>query len=968
MESFASLLPVLAAAAEGAADAVPQRTTLETLAMLLTVVAVAVLPFVVGGFLGRRLRMPDYGWKIGVCLLVLAFGASVTYWGWKNNRIKTGIDLSGGVIMVYEIEGQEALDGEKMDKLISAITMRINPGGQKEIVIRRAGANQVEIIIPNVDEAEAARYERMISQAGRLEFRMLADRRHHADLIERALQEDLNEFRDAKGQWTARWVPVKLDEENSFMGQGYEGIARRERDDPGRSRMQVLVVRDNYNVTGDFLTNASRGIDQHGQPAVNFAFDSEGASRFSGLTSSNLPEQGGTFTHKLGIILDGLLYSAPSIKSTISDRGEITGSFTEQEVKDLVAVLNAGALPATLNPVPLSKLVIGPTLGRDTIARSSKAILIAMILVPLFMVWYYRFSGMVAVLALVINLLAILAIMISIQAAFTLAGLAGLALTVAMAVDNNVLIYERLREERERGATVRMAIRNAFARATTVIVDSNVTTLLAAIVLYAIGTDQVRGFAVALFLGVALSMFTSVWVSRVIFDIAEKKQWLTQLKMLRLIGETKIDFMRIFPITATCSLLIIVAGLFAVWQRGVGLLDIDFTGGVSVQIVFREGQFQETADVRSAVTNKLPDVVVSDVRMADRPIGEGFLINTSEPKLKKVEASLEEVFGDKLVTNSVTLGKVAPVAATPPAEATPETPPSSTPTNLRGELAFNLPITHDLLVEAFKGAVSKSGVADAGVTLFGNSEYGGENDTKAYKTWTVTSRLAEEPLRAVVAQLDSQLRQTPHFPASNTIGGAVATSTRMQAVYALAASWICMLVYLWIRFQGVAFGMAAVVALVHDILIMLAAVAGSYWLAGPLGFMNVDPFKINLVMVAAFLATIGYSVNDTIIVFDRIREVRGKMPSITTEMINSSVNQTLSRTLITSFTTFLVCTVLYFGGGEAIRGFAFALVVGIVAGTYSSIYVASPVLLWMSTPRKEKPGMPAAKPAVGSNR
>ncbi len=944
---------------------------MEKLTTLLSVAAVVVVPFVVGTLLARRLRLADYGWKIGVVLFTLAFGSTVTYWGWRHDRIRTGIDLSGGAILVYQVMGDKVLDTADMDRLIAAVSLRVNPGGVKEVTIRRLGDNQIEIIVPKVDEAEAARLENIISRTGKLEFRILADQRHHAELIERALKEEAREIRGDDGQWLARWTPVKPGEENSFVGEGYRGIARRERTIDGKPRLEILVVRDNYNVTGDYLTSASVGTDRNLRPCVNFAFNANGAERFGGLTSSHLPEQGGQFTYKLGIILDNFLYSAPSIQSTITDRGEITGSFTKAEVTDLVNVLNAGALPATLSESPISKLVIGPTLGRDTIERSSNAILIASILVPIFMLGYYRFAGMVANLALIINVLCILAIMITVKAAFTLAGLAGLALTVGMAVDNNVLVYERLREELARGASLRMAIRNAFARTSTVIIDANVTTLISAVVLYVIGSDQVKGFAVALFLGVALSMFTAVWVARVIFEVAERKQWITEAKMLQLIGQTNIDFMRLFPITVSLSIVVIVIGMAGLFIRGTNALDIDFTGGVSVQVVFKQGQEQDTAAVRKTVGEqaKLPDVVVSDARVGDEPLGRRFVINTSEQDLEKVEAALKEVFGAKLEANSLTVSELKVIEAATGEKAAEGEKPAEAPTSAdpwaggaRAKLVFHLPINHDNLLDAFQKAVRQAGLPDTGLVEFSNPNYS-EGDQGAYDQWSVRSKLAPEQLQTALTQLNSDLQASPYFPAANKIGGAVAANTQRQALYALTASWACMLVYLWIRFQGVAFGLAAVVALIHDVLIMLSAVALSYWLTGPLGFLNVDPFKINLTMVAAFLLIIGYSVNDTIIVFDRIREVRGKLPAITPEIVNQSVNQTLSRTLITSFTVLLVVLVLYALGGEAIRGMAFALLIGTVSGTYSSIYIAAPVLLWLAKPKGEGKARGAAAAA-----
>ena len=222
-----------------------------------------------------------------------------------------------------------------------------------------------------------------------------------------------------------------------------------------------------------------------------------------------------------------------------------------------------------------------------------------------------------------------------------------------------------------------------------------------------------------------------------------------------------------------------------------------------------------------------------------------------------------------------------------------------------------------------------------------------EASKKPYQDWTVKIGLPPEKAEVVFNSVKKKLSEEPFFPASSAIGGAVAVNTRYQAMYALLASWVLIILYLWVRFQGVAFGLAAVIALIHDVLVMLGAIAFSYYMAPYFGWLLIDPFKINLPIIAAFLTIIGYSVNDTIVVFDRIREVRGKDPNMTAEMVNLSTNQTLSRTLLTSLTVFIVVVVLYFFAGQALRGLSFALIVGVITGTYSSIYVAAPILLWL---------------------
>lgn len=1052
---------------------------------LLVALATFAGSFLLGNFLAKRLRMPDHGWKIGVCLFALFASIVVLLMG---PQFKLGVDLKGGVILVYEVdeskktEPGQPLSKDEMDKLLAAVAKRVNPGGQKEVTIRKYGVEQIEIIIPDVDEAEVARIEKLISRTGNLEFRILANNRNDKEVIERAMAEPSKmQIVDSEGKWEAKWVPIKEGEERSF--ETYGEIARRKRKIGNREATEILVVKDIYDVTGGFLTRARVGADRKGQACVNFAFNPEGAQRFGGLTGDHLPDKGLTdFTYKLGIILDGELYSAPSIQSTITDQGEITGTFTQQEVQDLVNVLNAGSLPAALSKEPITKLYSGATLGADTIEKSKNAMIISSILVPLFMLWYYRFCGIVAVVALVLNMLMLVAIMVTIKATFTLTGFAGLALTVGMAVDNNVLIYERLREELDRGATLRMAIRNAFHRASATVIDCNLTHLIAATVMYAVGSDQLRGFAVPLWLGTAISIFTAVFVSHVIFEIADKRQWITTLKMRRLIGHTNIDFMGAFPYCLTASVLVIAMSLTLSFYRGQSLFDIDFTGGTSVQAQFTEPQ--KTGDVRERLSGELPDLAVSDVRVTRENEGLRFNINTSESDLQAVKDRVTAVFGDALAHNAVTVVSepkliegpakaetpaaakpeekpaetkpakqsrndlppssmlalagddamalaladepaaetkpteakpaeaVKPVPETEPAEPKPaetkpaeakpaaetkpaETKPAAEPSKAEPvavpgaktappkpvaaeapekqapekpaiverdpftdgssmKLEFKEKIDYRALLQLFNAAMEALKIDPETVAIEVSTGDFVEGDMTPYSEWNVKIQLPPKDAKAVLSKLEQQVDASPLFPASSNIGAAVAGNTKKVAILAIIASWVGIIIYLWVRFQGVAFGLAAVVALVHDVLFMLGGIAASIYLAPFLGFVLVEPFKINLPIVAAFLTIIGYSVNDTIVVFDRIREVRGKNPDLTRQMVNDSTNQTLSRTLLTSITVAIVVLVLYFFGGEAIHGMAFALVVGVITGTYSSIYVAAPVLLWLDGKRNKR--------------
>jgi SecD/SecF fusion protein len=1016
------------------------------------VLALLVVPFFLGGYFAKSLRMPDYGWRIGIILWTLICSVAILVMYWPP---KLGIDLSGGMILIYDID-KSKLSPDKpvdMDKLIGALNKRINPGGVKEINIRKYGNDGVEIIIPDVDEAAANRIADLVSRVGTLEFRILANTTDNKPLIERALSEpNKTVVTDSEGNRVAWWVPITEGQEASFP---YPEIAKRPRTVGQKKITEILVVQDNYNVTGEYLDHAKEGQDQRGKIDVEFVFTSKGGQLFGMLTNENKPDDVTGFKRKLGIILDGNLYSAPGINSPIYEHGMIEGEFTKTQVAQQVDVLNAGALPATLNKEPISKLYCGPTLGKDTIYKSTISLIIAMVLVPAFMLWYYRFPGLIADIALALNIIVLLAIMIAVKATFTLPGFAGFALTVGMAVDNNVLVFERLREELARGAALRMAIRNAFQRASATIIDCNITHLIAAVVLYAIAPEQVKGFAVTLFLGVSISMFTSVFVARVIFDIAEKHRWITELKMHHLVGHTTIDFMGLFPYCLTFSVLITVLGLAVAFWRGAGLFDIDFTGGASVQTLFN--QPQDIAQIRSDLDNMpkiFPDVTISEVRVGDKEKDVRFEVNTSNTNIAEVKDELKNIFKGKLMVNEMTIenpslvgastsetekakqespstkpadkvepntnsakpdavpakpaesgekkqtrrtlksssliaiacampllfGQVDATSASQPAPAAKSqsiTAPSPATDKASAEkpaqenaaaqmadlflggsqakIGFSQWLDHQRVEELLRNALAekkadlKLDEKDVPLEIKPvkiDDEYT-ETSKKTYGEWTVKIGLPLEKAELVFNLVKAKLSAEPFFPASSAIGGAVAVNTRYQAIYALMASWVLIILYLWIRFQGVAFGLAAVIALIHDVLVMLGAIAFSYYMAPYFGWLLIDPFKINLPIIAAFLTIIGYSVNDTIVVFDRIREVRGKDPNMTAEMVNLSTNQTLSRTLLTSLTVFIVVVVLYFFAGQALRGLSFALIVGVITGTYSSIYVAAPILLWL---------------------
>ncbi|MEO1496870.1 MAG: protein translocase subunit SecD [Planctomycetota bacterium] len=913
--------------------------------MMIAWLAALILPIFLGNRIAKSIRMPDYAWKIASILLAFALAGVIVATG----EFKGGPDLSGGITLVYEVaeppeDDPEARRSVDMEELIGAIQKRVDPTGAKEVSIRNYGG-ALEIIIPKASGDDLEFIKKRITDLGQLEFRIVADARRSEDsrTIERALELGPSEkllVEDA--DVLAEWVPYSEEEFPEDDGRLVRRVAG--------SRQEALVLRDRYDVTGEYLENTAMIYNEVGRPEVLFKFNSSGAKRFGRLTGDNLPNEATGAFRMLGILLDKELVSAPRINDRITDTGTISGaSMGEQEVKGTVDILNAGSLPAALNKTPISEETISPTLGATTIEKGRFAIGVSLIAVLVFILLYYRFAGVVACLALAGTLLLVLAAMVQLQAAFTLPGLAGIVLTVGMSVDANVLIFERIREELKKGAGLRMAIRNGFSRATTTIIDANVTTLIAGIVLYFVGTGPIKGFGVTLILGILMSMFTAIFCSRVIFEIFERKGWLRGLAFASAISNTSIDFIGKRGVAAVASAAVIALGLFGVYSRGENLLNVDFTGGSSVTMVLREDASAPIDEVRDTLLDtELAEknlLVVELGETADRSANTRYTINSSLEDVEAAEAILADAFGDKLQKYSVSVGE--PEAFSEPGGFT----GTDIPLTFNDAPGFSDTdgVAYDAALDRIKEVLAAKGEAGEAPQLRNPDYTPGSN--QRFRDWTLRLGLEEAEALAVAEGLKEKLAAEPVFPLANKIGGRVAGDMQVKAVNAIIVSLLCIVGYLWFRFQNVSFGLAAVVALVHDVLVTLGAIALSAFVVSGLpplaSALQIDAFQLSLPMIAAFITIIGYSLNDTIVVFDRIREVRGKSPNLTAQMVNKSVNQTLARTLLTSLTTLIVVAILYFAGGSGIHGFAFALVIGVLVGTYSSIFVASPALLWM---------------------
>jgi SecD/SecF fusion protein len=754
-------------------------------------------------------------------------------------------------------------------------------------------------------------------------------------------------------------------------------------------------------ITGKYLVNARLDHDERLRLAVAFTFDTEGGNLFYDLTSRNGPRENSSdpFRRHLAIVLDGQVMSAPSLNATIRNNGVITGEFTKKEVDQLVSILRSGALPATLKPQPVSENSMGATLGADTIHKGTLSVGVAFAAVIVFMLFYYRFAGLVASVALLANLLLTVGFMAAVNATFTLPGLAGLVLMLGMAVDANVLIYERLREERDRGASLALAIRNGYDRAFPTIIDTHLSSIFTAIVLYAVGNDQLKGFGISLTVGLIISLFTSLYMTRLLFDIWLLNGWLHKLSMGRLFSKPNIDFMSIRYYWFTATILLTLFGITVFLVRGKQGLNIDFNGGTAYG-----GELVEAMDIgalRALIEKNIGErLQVADVKKLDAE-GDNFLIvykDGVEQKVRFTKAKAEDKEGEAPKDIVLTPEDVRRRAADLPDWSLEQIFLSSDDNTGGKSSHFTIRTSErqaDLVqiaidrvlartdggkwVSLLKKVEMQSKVVipgkeaaltfseptspgqvklllvrefqDAGVTRAfellseGESREGRYGEMKLLMTEPIEPKKLED----VLARTREEFHARPLPERLEVFDSQLAAETQLRAMYAILASWGAILLYLWFRFGNWTFGLAAVLFLNHDLFFTLGIIAFCHyihlWSPGFASVLGLQDFKIDLPAVAALLTLVGYSVNDTIVVFDRIREVRGKNPALTPQMINDSVNQTLSRTLLTSLTVWLVVIVLYVFGGEGVHLFAFCMVVGVIVGTYSSIYIASPLLL-----------------------
>ena len=733
-----------------------------------------------------------------------------------TGQFRLGLDLQGGTQFLLEMDMSRAQTNAGVmmnadfiaEQAVEVLRRRVDRFGVSEPVIAPAGGGRILVQLPGLSEADKQQAKAQIQKAAFLEFRMVHP--------------------DSEGQISRGIVPpgyVRL----------YEMVPS---GTPGQRVPQAILVKrtSERGLSGKHVEGAGVGHDPAtGSPYVSFSLKPDGAQLFGEITQAAIGE-------RMAIILDGEVVSAPRINGAIlGGNGQITGSFTDKEAFELATSLeNPLAAPLEVK----EERGVDPSLGADAIASGKMATLLGVGGVAAFMIVYYLTAGLVANVALFLNILIMLGVMCSLDVTFTLPGIAGIVLTIGMAVDANVLIYERMREELAAGKSVRGAVSSGYDKAFGTIFDSNLTTLISSVLLIIMGTGPIKGFGVALTVGLCVSMFTALVVTRLIFDFLLAKDIIKSLPMLHIIKGTNIRFLNFAKPAFIASWLLIVVGIgYGVFVRGHNMLGIEFAGGDELQMRF--SQRVETEKVRETLSKG--------------GIGE-----------TRIQYQTEGAGSTKRDYLSITAAKDAGLKA------------------------------EEVLKKAFP----------------------------------------ESKFERV--RMDS-------------VGATIGKEIQKSGVIASVLSLFGILVYVAFRYEF-SFAVAAVVAVAHDVLMTI----GWYCLTGTVG----EGRQFNATFVAALLTIIGFSINDTIVIFDRIREdLKMGAAGSFNEIIDRALNQTLSRTIITSGTVFLATISLYVFGGGAINDFAFTFLVGIITGTYSSIYIASALVVWWH--KGKRPAMGAVAPVGG---
>jgi SecD/SecF fusion protein len=685
---------------------------------------------------------------------------------------------------------------------------------------------------------------------------------------------------------------------------------------------------------GQRLKSAYPARDQRGLPAIGFEWQSRFAQKFGAFT--------GNFSGELmAIVLNDQIESAPELNEPIFASGIIRSGSTPyraEEVEEMVTVLRTGSL--RVRPILESKETVGPSLGAAYVQRGWVSGAIGLIAVLGFMLWYYRRLGMISVVSLVSNMFILMGALSFLNATLTLPGIAGLILTIGMAVDANILIFDRIREERDNGRNVRQAAKNGFDKALSTIVDANLTTLITALVLFYFGTGPVKGFAVTLAVGILASMFAALVITRVLVHFSLERgtkeftvgTWLVTANY-DWMGKRKLAYM--------LSSVLIVGGVGLFGYRyatdPAHIIGIDFTGGVEVQVRMDEPRTKAEVDTLLAGSDSIAKGGEARA-VTSSAVGDGYLqfrITAKVSGSPEERDSMARNFSDALKLTLADVLQKGPVDVSPRAS--------------DGTVALTV-YTEESHPAAALGTLIEDNTALSALTIEADAARGeGVFLVKAEVPEAVTAgALQQQITTALAGKKDAAgvaYKLSSPIANESVVGAAVSDELTDSALLAILISLFAVVMYIRVRFTEYSYGFAAVAALAHDVLITLGAIA----LVNTLGLLELE---INLAMIAAFLTIIGYSLNDTIVIFDRVRENRPRMERPLSDILNTSVNQTLSRTILTSLTTFIAVGVLFVanvGTGNTLESFSFAMIVGIITGTYSTIFIANPIFLALET-------------------
>ncbi|MBA3684872.1 MAG: protein translocase subunit SecD [Planctomycetes bacterium] len=950
-------------------------------------------------------------------------------------HIARGIDLRGGVEFICQLYNDNNVKVSADDEVVTILRSRLDQRGLTEPSVSRLSNGDVQVIIPGGTRADAARTRKVLETTGRLEFREVIatyDTPPGADLPEQVLLKN-GKYDFAPGIRGSRQQIIAIDKTR------------------GDERPTKFYHLGPAELTGKDVKDAGRTMD-NGREAVSIQFSSSGAVKNGEFTRRLFADaQRDASGGHMAILFDGKVESDPVVRSPSTVNCIITGQFTPEEIESLRSALKGGSLAVT--PVVLSERVVGATLGVEAVNRAITTMLATFLAVLVFMALYYRRLGLVAVLNMTVTAALTWAALSIFGATLTLPGLAGFVLSVAMSMDTNVLVYERIREELRGGKDLRSAIDRGYSGAFTAILDSNLTTIFSGLVLYWVGSGPVQGFGLTLCVGVAVSMFSGVYIGRLLADLFTMRR--QTLSMANMVPELRLPYVGWRRVSYTLSF---ITGIIALGWFGFGHLivggsfnrnfDIDFTGGNLVQVTFAKeldaDQVRESLGKAWQSSNERFDQLDPAELAAPQGYysGLGSVGATRQwvlrgrdlggAELETQRAKLDSERGAKQKRIDQARAKEQPDEAAARALEAELKPIGDEIRRLERAIADRTERFKAQIAEAFTGLVAPEGDEVAAASWTGTTL------SLTLKTLQAPDANQLEDIRAVLARREelSEVKMTPSvspvgytvaatfrqapasdqqlevdvplfahltgllsasgtaptdvgrllvpaediyeaaitagagkgvvvaqpFPATQHFSGQVAGQMKLRALLALALATVAMLAYIAARFEF-GFGVAAIFALAHDLLLTL-------------GIISMIGIRIDLTVVAALLTVIGYSVNDTIVNFDRIRENLKKMSARPLgEIIDQSVAQTIPRTVLTGGATILAMIAMIIFAGPEIRPFNITLLLGTVLGTYSSVFVAAPMLLLFDrsklvTPEPVEPVEPAEgdgePPALGS--